>query len=82
MLALRAMQLCLARYVTEPTPKKNQISPQRSLRLITLDSFLLENSTTMPTRSSEDFGAFFVNKSDPYVVVRFGAEEILACTGR
>lgn len=25
----------------------------------------------------EDFGAFFGNKSDPYVVVRFGAEEKL-----
>ena len=26
---------------------------------------------------TQDFGAFFGNKSDPYVVVRFGSEETL-----
>ena len=76
------MLLLVARYVSEPTPEKNQIKPPRNMRLITSDSFLLEIIPPMPTRSSEDFGAFFGNKSDPYVVVRFGAEEILACTGR
>ena len=71
------MRLCLARYETEPTQKRTNQPTKKSE--ITFRSFLLEISPTMPMRS-EDFGAFFGNKSDPYVVVRFGAEEILTCT--